>query len=1283
MDIVDKEDNFEKGESTSRFPDPEKDEKHQIHQKKEEESSLSSSSSSLIMVYNEEEIKEKTKPKGEGESATKIPPETAPDDYYMRKNMSMGTVTTIDSSIDQHKKEKQDKIIACDYEDAEEKSEVKKRGKNKKAKYSFHSFVQKQAMSIARYPKLHFWISFIVLLIISTIGLTFGNFTVTADNTGWSSRGTTISDRFTQIMLITNTRDQLFSADSMIVWEIMQTYIQTGWEKPSGRVLLSKTAELSDVTVVPESGDKNNNSNGTYTTNETNGSNSIHSSPLPKKSFDNDNDGNIKDQHNNHEEAFSLLINRNLQQQKSDFDQISSSGGNSNNYNDLLSCDWDWYTDGRMDMESNLYPIWKVKDDLSSSDNDDVYSSSSSALDSDVIREICTYEQNTLEYLEQNGLCFGCDNGKCLMPYSIVLYVRSIVPGGMFMNCNTLANAWGNKPQYKEQTEDEWKICVDALNTYGTEWQQLPDACGESFYPSIVDNFFHTDGAVKYTSSIFATRGLKVDQLYNDEKHFDRGGGDNGALVEGVYDTMDGSFQTKFTQESLIRDILLGFSSGIVTIFAILLHTRSPFLTFVGVLEILFSFPLAYFVYYFVLGLEFFPFLNFIGIFVVFALGADHIFVAVDKWKNTRIKYPYATTEQIAAIALPDAAGSMFLTTATTSIAFFTTAICRVAPVRVFGIFCGLLVVWDYIVDILLIFPCLCIYDKNKNNPDTRSICFHLGSNVNDDKNKLTENDQQSDNDEEQQQQQISIISLNDTQGRGGPSDNDDGEQTSLIHRILVGYYTLLHNFRWLLLLASISAICSCGYYSTTLKLPSSSEIVLLSDDIEYIQHSKWRRNIFIEELKYKATIARTYIIWGSKPADTGNLNNPQSWSTVELDKSFDPSSEKSQIFFRDFCPSLFQQEFAMKAEPTYECAMNKFDYWLQEQSNRLQDLLQEQELNQQRTPLFVYPDPIYMEHCANATELPIPQDVFHPCIVKWSKRYGEKSVLSLNGIVKTIDVYFLGRAKIDSPNRELYREYNLIQNWISMKQSEAPSGVSNFFFGSFPFWNFDTQSQMFSTAFSSALTALGVAALVILLYSRSITMMIFSVLSIAYVLVSVTSVLVTIGWTLGFLESICFSILIGISVDFVIHFSHAYISLPGDVNRNERTKHALIHMGPSILAAAFTTLSSSTIMLFTRILFFQKFGIILCLTVIQATIGSFVVFLTLTDCFGPSNPTYMVDSIIEYICSKLYGGNGNNFYTRGRYSQGVFSITSSMLTSLTKLNESMRSVVRSDSEKI
>ena len=68
--------------------------------------------------------------------------------------------------------------------------------------------------------------------------------------------------------------------------------------------------------------------------------------------------------------------------------------------------------------------------------------------------------------------------------------------------------------------------------------------------------------------------------------------------------------------------------------------------------------------------------------------------------------------------------------------------------------------------------------------------------------------------------------------------------------------------------------------------------------------------------------------------------------------------------------------------------------------------------------------------------------------------------------------------------------------------------------------------------------------------------------------------------------------------------------------------------MGPSILAAAFTTFAAAVVMLFCQILFFTKFALILLMTILHATLASFVFYIALTDSIGPSEPTKLIDVI-------------------------------------------------------
>ena len=76
------------------------------------------------------------------------------------------------------------------------------------------------------------------------------------------------------------------------------------------------------------------------------------------------------------------------------------------------------------------------------------------------------------------------------------------------------------------------------------------------------------------------------------------------------------------------------------------------------------------------------------------------------------------------------------------------------------------------------------------------------------------------------------------------------------------------------------------------------------------------------------------------------------------------------------------------------------------------------------------------------------------------------------------------------------------------------------------------------------------------------------------------------------------------------------------------------MEMGPSVMASAFTTLSTALMMLAAENLFIYKFAVMLILVVVHSSIGSFIIFLVLCDCLGPSESTPR-----SYIASKINCG--------------------------------------------
>ena len=293
----------------------------------------------------------------------------------------------------------------------------------------------------------------------------------------------------------------------------------------------------------------------------------------------------------------------------------------------------------------------------------------------------------------------------------------------------------------------------------------------------------------------------------------------------------------------------------------------------------------------------------------------------------------------------------MLLTSATTAAAFFATAICPVGPIVCFAVFCGLLITFDYLMNILLVFPALCLYDKwllagSKNCCVNFEWCCG--------KKKKTDSDDQDNvqvassipkstemaSHRKDVEEQTSIedttkqIDIGESvvtfaSGRERIELEDDNaerevllmeEHQTFIHRILDGYYNFLHKFRWFVLLIVIAGIITCTIFAAQLSLPTSSEVSILPDGNEYQQHATWTQSLLSTEM-FKDQGTEATILWGVSPKDTGDHLNPDSWTTLVLDETFDPKSTEAQTYLLGFCTRLFD-EFG-KVKEDYQCPMN------------------------------------------------------------------------------------------------------------------------------------------------------------------------------------------------------------------------------------------------------------------------------------------------------------------------------------------------------------------------
>jgi len=179
---------------------------------------------------------------------------------------------------------------------------------------------------------------------------------------------------------------------------------------------------------------------------------------------------------------------------------------------------------------------------------------------------------------------------------------------------------------------------------------------------------------------------------------------------------------------------------------------------------------------------------------------------------------------------------------------------------------------------------------------------------------------------------------------------------------------------------------------------------------------------------------------------------------------------------------------------------------------------------------------------------------------------------------------------------------------------------------------------------------ALGSAFFSIIIFTGNLWLSFIASLLMIFIVVCMLGFFVVKDWTLGAVEAISLGIVVGLSVDYSLHLSHAYVDqeINKDVlakssisQRYVRTRGAVREIGSSIFAAAATTIVSMLPLFFTKIRPFEIIGTIVAMTSFLAilfTMGFKVALLTLV---GPEEEQGDVSTLlgINYL-RKRFGRN-------------------------------------------
>ena len=176
--------------------------------------------------------------------------------------------------------------------------------------------------------------------------------------------------------------------------------------------------------------------------------------------------------------------------------------------------------------------------------------------------------------------------------------------------------------------------------------------------------------------------------------------------------------------EILLVDGTLAVASVVMVFAYIWITTGSGFLALVGMSEILFSLPVAWFLLRAIFQVQYFASLNMMCIFIVCAIGADDIFVFMDAYVQSKFKGPVVNRDMETRFSwvYRKSGFAMAITSFTTCSAFLCCFMTPLADTQAFGLFAAAIIAADYVFVMTMFCTAVMVYHNRFEKPPACSL---------------------------------------------------------------------------------------------------------------------------------------------------------------------------------------------------------------------------------------------------------------------------------------------------------------------------------------------------------------------------------------------------------------------------------------------------------------------------------------------------------------------------------------------------------------------------------
>ena len=630
-------------------------------------------------------------------------------------------------------------------------------------------------------------------------------------------------------------------------------------------------------------------------------------------------------------------------------------------------------------------------------------------------------------------------------------------------------------------------------------------------------------------------------------------------------------------------------------LFIMLIYLQSVALVIATLINIAFSFSIAYFFYHIVMGIEFFPFLNLLSGIVIIAVAADDVFVYYDTWhkiKNDRarlkigIQQPDGTELAIVASeTFKHATVAIFVTSFTTAAAFFANCVSSITVIKCFGLFSGMVILANFILMITWT-PTVIIIIERLSKKYTFKKCTWLF-----------------------------LIS--------------DGMH-KFERQLFDKYIPLLISKLWFVCIIVFTGLGISGFFAIfywpKLHLPTNTYVQLFTRGTGMLMEK------YEKDLQYKFPFAartqqeemnkmKVQFVWGVHPKDNGHVfdSDPYHSASLIADDSFNMTSIDAQVWLMDFCQKIMNQSFV---DSPRICA---FDFYL--------DILRSNcggsEYSMMLLPccgIKSFPvDSGKLEFC-----LPILDGVGYLILTNKSKHssHSELELYDVSGRpifdrkTNKPSAFFMNiftNLKATSAYSDMIKVYDKMNDYANDALATTPVGLQHGWWGAQPdLILYDLQKSLEYGVFYSISASLAVTLAMMLITSLNVLVTIIAAITITFVIASTLGCLVLSGWVLNILESLTLSLAVGLSIDFTIHYGVAY-KLSKKNTSKEKMHDSVSKVGSAVAMAALTTFAAGAAMMPTRIIAYKELGCFLMLVMVFSWSFSTFFFQAICRVVGPT----------------------------------------------------------------